>query len=672
MRRLARVRYLLLLWVFLLITGGWAGVSASADPTDDDATATGLSIVITGQTPAVMTGPTEMTLQVEVSNHTDQNLGDLIAEVRLQNRTPPTRERVEEWLDSHDHTSTIPLHSQSIPAIPPGQTRLATLTIPQESWPRMGRGPRGLLVHIVPAQEPGEQTDDSATPPPTPTPGASSDDGAGGGHLEAVARSFVVVWPETNFPPIGLNILLPLTASSSEIASAPQEVNESKRMRALADLAGPGVTLITDPLINTDLASAPHATFPTGDPDITALTATDAGRTYLTESLPVEQKIPLIWWPQEFTEAVHDYQPPGSVAVITDTAATKSDDVFYTPSALTRLGESSVVVVDSVLTKHLNATADPVTHRQALLAHLAAAVRELPNDKRVLVAAVDRGADPAASALAEKIEALRTAPLVSAQALPLDDSASATLPKKAARWQVSPAANVNSALGTQVREALTPAARISHLTADPNAVVGDLSIIAQRARSSVLASAPQVRNQVLGQVRERSEALAHAVRVTPPSSLLLISGQPDIPIAVENSLPQDVDVSVDFVAADPRLQTRGPVHVTLPAQQRTTVSIPVNAVGSGDLRVRVRVMGSDGAEVTSSEPFGVRVRADWESTGTAVAGGVLALLTVGGIIRTVRRHRRAGMERRGRISLKQGVGLPAGPTTLLGEETNER
>ncbi|MEK8226774.1 DUF6049 family protein [Oerskovia sp. M15] len=68
--------------------------------------------------------------------------------------------------------------------------------------------------------------------------------------------------------------------------------------------------------------------------------------------------------------------------------------------------------------------------------------------------------------------------------------------------------------------------------------------------------------------------------------------------------------------------------------------VPVRAIGSGDVGVEVELLAvPEGVVIAPSSDFVVRVRADWETVGTAVFAGFVALLMIGGLWRTIRRGR---------------------------------
>jgi hypothetical protein len=122
----------------------------------------------------------------------------------------------------------------------------------------------------------------------------------------------------------------------------------------------------------------------------------------------------------------------------------------------------------------------------------------------------------------------------------------------------------------------------------------------------------------------------------------VVSSEADLPVTVANDLGQAVNVVVSLQPRSPRLVPEGTVAVHIPAQSRQRVALPVKAVANGDTEVVVTVRAPDGAPLGSPVTVPVRVRADWETRGILVAGGLLALVLVVGLVRTIRRGGRRG------------------------------
>lgn len=133
------------------------------------------------------------------------------------------------------------------------------------------------------------------------------------------------------------------------------------------------------------------------------------------------------------------------------------------------------------------------------------------------------------------------------------------------------------------------------------------------------------------------------VAARPGSTLNLINDEAHIPVAVTNEMTLPANVLVRLVPRDPRLVVDEQVALQIPAQQSATAQVPVHAVGSGDVVVDVVLAAPDGSPIDEPTEIRVRVRADWETVGTAVVAGLLVLLLVVGLVRTVRRGRRGAL-----------------------------
>lgn len=147
------------------------------------------------------------------------------------------------------------------------------------------------------------------------------------------------------------------------------------------------------------------------------------------------------------------------------------------------------------------------------------------------------------------------------------------------------------------------------------------------------------RSTLLTELREPLLAGAEAVDVSTNPDINLISTGSEIPLTVRNRFDQDVSVTVRLMPSESTLQVTDTVSVIVPAYSSTGIRVPVEAAGSGDVTVAIDILNDNGDVARSAQPFTVRVRADWENTGTLVLGALLVLLLGGGIIRTLRRGR---------------------------------
>ncbi|WP_194421057.1 DUF6049 family protein [Microbacterium abyssi] len=141
--------------------------------------------------------------------------------------------------------------------------------------------------------------------------------------------------------------------------------------------------------------------------------------------------------------------------------------------------------------------------------------------------------------------------------------------------------------------------------------------------------------------RTETTATLNAVGVQQPSPIQLFTAAAPLPVWVHNDLPWPVTLTLTSEPSDARLgiQPRTPVEAQ-PASN-TRVKVPVEArVGSGELEVRFGLVSPTGVQIGPDQTATVTVRAEWESIGLGILGGVIGLLLVLGVVRTIVRRRK--------------------------------
>ena len=324
-----------------------------------------------------------------------------------------------------------------------------------------------------------------------------------------------------------------------------------------------------------------------------------------------------------------------------------AQELIYTTSGRTRvttdLGPIDAVLWDETLSSALVGEGlSDLEARQLLLAHTAVMARERPSDPRGFLAVLPRnaGADgESLVGLADRLAALEQTPWLDVTNLRslLGRTDSGETRVGPATTTTDPQALRGSELQSleSDRDALTAFAGI---TAEPKALVDRY----EPALLSTLSSA--WRHDVAGRDTLRRDvaagigALQDQIQVEAGSTVNLIYRSGEIPITIESGLDVDATVTVLLRPQDPRLRVDESVEAVLPAGRLTTVRIPVTAVANGNVDVDVLVLsGPDGEPVAHTSSFGVRVRADWEGTGTAIVAGLLVIGFVLGLVRTIRK-----------------------------------
>lgn len=141
---------------------------------------------------------------------------------------------------------------------------------------------------------------------------------------------------------------------------------------------------------------------------------------------------------------------------------------------------------------------------------------------------------------------------------------------------------------------------------------------------------------------ERVSTTLSSVSIQQPQPVQLFTSAAPLPVWVRNDLPWPVTVTLSSTPSDPRLDIQPLTEVTALAASSTRVNVPIEArVASGDVRVAFQLKGPNGAEIGRPAVADVTLRADWESIGLVILGGVIVVLFVVGVVRTVVRKRRA-------------------------------
>ncbi|MFD1505941.1 hypothetical protein FE374_18930 [Georgenia yuyongxinii] len=331
---------------------------------------------------------------------------------------------------------------------------------------------------------------------------------------------------------------------------------------------------------------------------------------------------------------------------LTYTPAGRADVVLADGSELAALvvdGQASAALGGGVL-PGLGGTAadetelDPLTARQLLLAETAVIARERPSDPRALVLALPRGFTGDPVALASTLDALAAAPWVAPTTLTDLVQLPAPVLERTGLPRVDVAGGeVGAGDLLRMQRVRDDAVAFAAITEDPDGFVAPFQEALLTALSAAWRTDPAGRDALVASVQAQVGELDAQVAALPSSTVNLINSSAQIPIHVRNDLDVDVQVEVVLEPTDPRLQAREAVPLAVPAGAQATAQVPVRAVGSGDLPVNVLLRSDDGTAVGTPAKLQVRVRADWENVGTAVVAGVLAVMLVVGLVRTVRR-----------------------------------
>ncbi len=559
-------------------------------------------------------------------------------------------------------------------------------------------GPAVLSVDL-PALAPGAETTATLVVPASATGLAETDDwgardlavevldGPSGVAL-GMARTFAVWYPTEVTTPTAVTVAVPVTGPAinpyrrqATVAAYADLTAPDGRLTALLDATeATPVTWVIDPSVlqdaRTSEAGAAWADrvaaaaadremllLPWGDADLTALAR--AGDTELTAAaIERAEAAALPWtfriaWPAEplpgLTIAAAAVTAGADAVVVAPGRLEPPAVLTYTPTGRSTVvadgRDVSVLVPDARLSGALttgafgssDATAvTPALAAQDLLAELAVVNRERPSTARHLLVTVPRDWAVRPAVAAAQLAALAEAPWVDLAGVddllraPDPDVDRGTLP-------VAPLVTgiLDPAELAATRSAMVERDTLAQMLADPAAVTGDPETELLALASQAWRAEPATRSRLLATAAGSAQRLRTGVSVDQSSTVNLISQSGEMPVRVVNTLTQDVTVVVGLDPAEARLVADQTVTVTVPSRDAATIQIPVHAVGSGDVAVRVTLTTEQGFPVDADTVFTVRVRAEWENIGTAVLAGLLAIGLAVSIVRTARRGRGA-------------------------------
>lgn len=618
----------------------------------------GPTVVVTGMAPAAVTPESIVTIDVSVTNPTSAELEAPRVDLSIVRYRISTRSVLDAWyLEDQYLVAPGLVAREDVAPLAAGETRSVRLTVPAETlglltYPEAA-GPRGLIVTLA-------------------------DDGV----VLDETRTFLLWQPEVDPDPMDVSIVAPVTARTTGVLEdrargLTGEVASGGRLDAVlqATRGQPGVTWAVDPALVEDAAAGlagdagvawaqalvaaaegrdVYALDPY-DPDVAALAHADV-EPFLTSSSRTPGSA-VTEWREDLT-----LPGPGAVDLETLTAAVREDRGTVvleapdelstgtpTPDALatwpTAAGPATTLTPDAELSALLQGTVPDVARsafeaRQLMLAELAIVSFETDGPEHLLLVA-GRSWHPDAVDTTTTLTAIDQAPFVDLR--PLSEWAAepggafgADVPP-----QVVAPGEVSARALQRADELADEARRVAQVAADPDALLEPYLSTLAAASSVALRGESASRAALLTSAEEQGRSIATGLTVVEGSTVNLIAASGDLPVTLRNDLGQPVTVGVMLRPSDPRLKAEPSEQVTIEPGTTASVTVPVTAIGSGNVDVDVQVLAVDGAVVAAPAQFTVRVRADWESTGTAVVGVALLVLLVAGITRTVRRGRSA-------------------------------
>jgi hypothetical protein len=139
---------------------------------------------------------------------------------------------------------------------------------------------------------------------------------------------------------------------------------------------------------------------------------------------------------------------------------------------------------------------------------------------------------------------------------------------------------------------------------------------------------------------ETPKAPTGSVSIVSGSEINLVSREATLPVVVTNTYDGRARVLVHMISASPKLQVGNKVvQLSIPAGETMNAQFPVSAIGSGEVTMITWLTSLSGVEIGPRVSIKLRVYPDIENVAIVLFLGLVAALTVIGVIRTMRKRR---------------------------------
>lgn len=180
-------------------------------------------------------------------------------------------------------------------------------------------------------------------------------------------------------------------------------------------------------------------------------------------------------------------------------------------------------------------------------------------------------------------------------------------------------------------------------------ILDDPSLLTGRERAAILqvlgtawVGDPSAWQTAVDAHGEATATTLDSVSIVPSTALNLLTAGTNLRFWVRNDLPYAVNVVLVAAPDDLRVDVERENAVVAAASANTLVEVPVNArIGNGDVKIDLSLRSPAYVPIGQTQTVDVNVRADWEGIGLAALGVLAASFLTIGVVRTVRRRRRA-------------------------------
>ncbi|MCF4120430.1 DUF6049 family protein [Antribacter sp. KLBMP9083] len=640
----------------------------------------------------VARGTELVTITARVTNNQDVPLEGARAELRLNFRTVTDPETLAEWISAPLDTSfsgTRGGDQQPVPTLAPGESATMVFQYNFGKATMQGWGPRQLAVTVSDGtgrlgrlrsfvvydsqdgSAPGQPVDLSIALPVT---GPALDPADATAQVVELARQAAEGGRLDRLLQVAETGTVALAVDPATVAVAATATgSDMGPLHAWADeitAAGDGTSVFALPAYDPDLGALAHSGI-----------GVEATSAFLAAPLPQGWSAPASWqtnlaWPADGVRpdlaTVSTAFSAGRNLVVVGAGALAPVESTTTPSGLAPVAVdggqvATALVSDEVLTDALVAGTNLTTAQdsggdaaaegedaaaapagagmptaqalQLILAELAAVAAQ-PGDPQHLFIGLPRDWKPDVAAYENALTTLvgsglvRIAPLAELLAGPVPAT-----PREPLADEAPQSGELSPDVVGSLERVRTQVAAFSSVAGDNAPVVtADVNPRLVAPLAVTYRDADPARGAAVTAAVDHAHATLAQVAVVPRVGINFLTSAGSLPVRIRNDLPVDAVVTVALRPDDLRLQVQGRPQEVIPAHSEKDVLVPVRALGAGIVDVTVDVLTPSEQRIGVSS-FEVRVNAEWEAIGTWIGGGLIALLFVAGIWRTVRRGR---------------------------------
>ena len=407
-----------------------------------------------------------------------------------------------------------------------------------------------------------------------------------------------------------------------------------------------------------DFALDPNI-FATPDPTATPTSPTEPAEDDdpQTPPLPTFEELtawdytyPTLAWPADNTLTTDSLASLGA-AGYTPTLVS-SDDVTRTGDAETSgvaasLGESDLAVADSSLSQLLqnaveaSSTAEWNGAMAQLTATVALASEVSTGAQPTILATLDRDWSETGYRLEQTMTELNSLPWATEASLPLALGAQAQ-PAAATLVEATPdQARIDTVAGLLAAE--DAEARFAVIVEDPLALTAERRLDLLALLSNAWSADGEGWATATSAFLTESTEMRSAVQIAPSSTLQLPADRGSLPVTVVNNLSQPVTVYVQLRPRTPVLSVEDSfVELTVEPESSGRARIAVRSLSNGEVQLGVTLSDQPGGnQIGEATTVSLNVHAGWETAGTIAFGAFVVIIFGAGIVRTIRKRRRA-------------------------------